>query len=57
MNYEEMTGLELLDIYEDYVHDFKIDKDAPEEARKAFNVAMKRGKKKRELWDKGIILG
>ena len=57
MNYEEMTGLELLNIYEDYVNDFQIDPDAPEEAKKAFEEAKVRGEKKRELWNKGIILG
>ncbi len=57
MNYEEMTGLELLNIYEDYVTDFQIDPDAPEEAKKAFEVAKARGQKKKELWNKGTILG
>lgn len=57
MNYEEMTSLELLNIYEDYVNDFKIDPDAPEEAKKAFEVAKARGQKKKEMWNKGTILG
>ena len=57
MNYEEMSGLELLNIYEDYVKDFEIDQNAPEEAKKAFEVAKARGQKKKELWKKGIILG
>ena len=57
MNYEEMTGLELLNIYEDYVNDFQIDPNAPEEAKKAFEVAKARGKKKKDMWNKGTILG
>ena len=57
MKYEEMTNLELLNIYEPYLHDFQIDPKAPEEAKKAFDVAISRGRKKRELWDKGIIQG
>lgn len=57
MNYEEMTDLELLDIYEKYVHDFQIDPEAPEEAKKAFEEAKIRGRRKKELWNKGTILG
>ena len=56
MNFEEMTGLELLNIYEKYVHDFKIDPNAPEEAKKAYNEAVKRGQYKTELWEKKRIL-
>lgn len=56
MDYEKMTGLELLNIYEKYVHDFKIDPNAPKEAKQAFNEAMKRGQYKKELWEKKRIL-
>ena len=57
MKLEEMSGIDLLDLYKDYVHDFKIDPKAPEEAKKAFEIAKARGQQKKELWNKGIILG
>ncbi len=57
MNYEKMTNLELLNIYKKYVQEFQIDPNAPEEAKKAFEVAKERGRRKKELWNKGIILG
>lgn len=54
MNFEEMPGHELVKYYINYVHDFQIDPNAPEEAKKAFAVAKQRGQKKLELWKKGI---
>ena len=50
MKYEEMSDLELLDLYEKYVYNFQIDPEAPEEAKT-------RGRRKKELWNKGTILG
>jgi hypothetical protein len=57
MKYEEMSDLELLDLYEKYVYNFQIDPEAPEEAKKAFEEAKTRGRRKKELWNKGTILG
>ncbi|MBR5007857.1 MAG: hypothetical protein IKY09_02650 [Methanocorpusculum sp.] len=54
MKLEEMPGYRLLDYYEDYVHDSKIDPNAPEIAKKAFEIAKARGQKKSELWNRGI---
>lgn len=54
MKLNEMTGKELLKFYKGYVHNCEIDPDAPEEAKKAFEIAKARGQKKLELWKKGI---
>lgn len=56
MNFEEMSGRELLKYYIDYLIDFELDPNAPEEAKKAYAIAEKRGEKTKELRKKGIIL-
>ena len=56
MNFEDMSGMELYRFYKGYIHDFKIDPNAPEDAKKAYNEAVKRGQYKKELWEKKRIL-
>lgn len=49
--------MELLKMYEDYVGiEDGIDPKAPAEAKEAYEKALKRGQKKKELWEKGIKL-
>ena len=56
MNFEDMSGMELLRYYKNYVHNFEIDPNAPEDAKKAFAIAKARGQYKKELWEKKRIL-
>lgn len=57
MNIEELTSKELLDLYIDFVSlGDGIAPEAPDEAKAAYNEALKRGQKKLELWKKGIRL-
>lgn len=58
MKIEELSSKELLDLYIDFVGLGEgIKPEAPEEAKAAYNEALKRGQKKLELWKKGIRLG
>jgi hypothetical protein len=57
MKLENKTDRELLKLYEDYVGiKDGLDSKAPPEAIAAYKEALKRGQRKKELWEKGIKL-